>query len=99
MPIDRKMVETEARLFATPLSQKIGAEANKKMPKERAAFACVAASLVLQTILISLAVTLFEIGGKDGEDWLKTSYDNALKDALERWHKPDLKERRQSGYL
>lgn len=89
----------EARPFSVKVAQFIAAEANTKTPAEVCAFAGSAATMALQTIVISLMVSQFEPGSKPGEDYLKVVYEAALKDATERWHKSDLKEQRAAGRI
>lgn len=91
--MDMPMVLTEARLFATPLAQRIAAEANKKQPDEVVAFAGTAASLVFQTTVVCILLNQFPPGSEEGEALIRTLYEQAQRDAIERWHKSDLKER------
>lgn len=91
--MDVRMVLTEARLFATPLAQRIAEEANRKAPDEVGTFAGTCASLVLQTVTVSLLLQKFAPGSPAGEEMIRAIYASALEDALERWHKSDLKER------
>lgn len=97
--MDARMVEAEARHLAFQLSKIIALEANKKAPVEVGVFAGVAASIVLQTVIVSMLVKRFEPGSAAGEAELALFYDNAKKDALKRWHKSDLKERRAGGFI
>lgn len=93
--MDLKMVETEARLFATPLAQKIGEKANTYPNKvEGVAFAGTCASLVFQTMTLSILIDQFEPGSAEGEAHIRTVYAEAIKDAVARWHKSDLKDQR-----
>ncbi len=93
------MVLTEARLYATHVAMAIGDKANTKETNEFGPFAGTAACLVMQTIVVSLALQKFPPGSPEGEAFLRELYDNAWKDAQERWHKSDLKERRASGHI
>ena len=99
MSVDHKMVETEARLFAVPLTQQIAAKANTKAPDEIGTFAGTCATLVAQTMLITLVIHHHEPGTAEGEKMLRSFYDSAVKDAVARWHKSDLKDHKKRGRL
>lgn len=92
--MDIRMVLTEARLYSSRVAQQVADEANKKAPDERGAFFGTAATMITQTCLTSIALQMgYKPGSPEGEAFLKSIYENALKDALERWRKADLKER------
>lgn len=98
--MDLRMVQTEARVFANPLAQRIGQEANKPdrvARGEAAAFAGTAASMVLQTVTVSIALCMHPPASPEGEAFIRASYEAALRDAVERWHKSDLRDPRIRG--
>jgi hypothetical protein len=80
----------EARPGAIRFAKEIGAFANKKWEKG-AAMAGLVASLTFQNILTSIMVSIYPPGSKEGEEELRKVYEGALKDAVIRWHEPDLK--------
>lgn len=93
MSQDHNDVLLQARRLAIPLAQQIAIEANTKSGIEVGKFAGSCAALVLQTTVVSMLVTKFPPGSQEGQAVLEELYDNAKKDAIERWHKSDLKER------
>lgn len=97
--MDMPMVLAEARAYGTKLAQDIAVEANKKIADERAAFAGTCASMALQTIVTSMVITEFEPGSPEGEAAIRKTYDAVVRDAVERWHKSDLKEMRARGKI
>lgn len=93
MKKDNSQLMLEARRLAIPLAQQIAVEANTKTGIEVGKFAGSCAALVLQTTIVSMMVSKFQPGSADGQAILEEFYENAKKDAVERWHKNDLKER------
>lgn len=93
MSIDNQFM-LEARGLSIRKAREITQEANARPDGMGGAFAGLAASLTLQTILVSILIEKFEPGSVDGEAELVQFYENVKKDAIERWHKPDLKDPR-----
>lgn len=92
--MDAKTILIEARTFSINLAKQIAERANGHYHGgDVGSFAGTAASLVFQTTMVSMLVTKFHPGSKEGEDALREFYESATKDAVERWHKSDLKER------
>lgn len=92
--MDLNMIITEARFFATPLAKQIAERANGHYQGPAVgAFAGTCASLVTQTTIVSMLVTKYAPGSPEGEQALREFYGQAMLDAVERWHKSDLKER------
>lgn len=89
---DLDHIEQQARFEAVRVAQAIAEEANKHTHPP--AFAGTCASMVMQTIICSLLLDHYEPGSADGERELRAAYENALKDAVARWHEPDLKQKR-----
>lgn len=80
----------KARKLSTQFAQKISeiANATEAYPKQ---FTVLTTSLLFQTIMISSIIDDHKAGSKDGAEMIKLLYATALKDALERWEKPDIK--------
>ncbi len=92
--MDAKTLLIEARTFSIGLAKQIAERANGHYDGgDVGSFAGTASSLVMQTTIVSMMVTKFHPGSKEGEAALREFYESATKDAIDRWHKSDLKER------
>lgn len=89
---DLHHVEQQARFEAVRVAQRIAEEANAHTHPP--AFAGTCASIALQTILCSLLLDHYEPGSAEGEAELRKFYEGVVRDAVERWHRPDLKQKR-----
>ncbi len=90
VPAMMKQLHDEARPIVTRMTQEIGAAAETKSPHQVRPFAGLTASLVLQNIIISLAANATKPGSPEGAQAITNYYQQALRDALIRWHEPDL---------
>lgn len=86
-----EQMHQDARPIATRMSQEIANEANKRPPEEIAAFAGLVSSLVVQNLVVSIIMAQHAPGSEGGRNMLNIFYHQMLKDAHERWSKPDLK--------
>jgi hypothetical protein len=77
------------RPMATHLARTIVDEANNHAP-DAGLVAGLVASLVFQTVAVSILTHAFPAGSAEGERALKEMYMGSMRDAVERWHKPDI---------
>lgn len=89
---DLKHIEQQARFESVRVAQAIAEKANRHTHPP--AFAGTCAAMALQTIACSLLLDHYEPGSPEGEAELRKFYENLTKDAVSRWHEPDLKQKR-----
>ena len=81
----------EARLQSTKMVQEIVEVANKKPGNETGMYGALTAGLVFQTMTTYTVSNKHKPGSDSGKELIKKFYAEALKDALERWDKDDIK--------
>lgn len=81
----------EARPYGIKFASEIVSLSNSIFKIKAGAMAGLIAALTLQNIITSITISLHPPGSKEGEAFIKLLYENAIRDAIERWHKPDLK--------
>lgn len=91
--MDLQEILIEARTHAIKMAQNIAQEANERAPGNAGVFAGSCAALTMQNITVSTLLDVHAPGTKEGEEKIRAIYAAAADDAVERWHKSDLKER------
>lgn len=90
-PEEAQQLVIDVRPTAAKFAQQIAEFANNHECGNATAVAGLCASLVIQTIITTIALNNYEPGSREGETFLSRQYHAALQDAIERWKQPDLK--------
>lgn len=79
----------EARPHATKVALDIGKIGNT-FP-DGGVMAGLIACLAMQNVMLSIVMANHQPGSQSGVDMIETLWDNAKRDAIDRWHQDDLK--------